>query len=239
MKHIIKIICLAVVVVSNPLLCNTYAQNSTTATADSQTIHYKDSVINWLKSQLSPSTPVKNGMVNKILQNAEYDKMYIISRGLIVPIKRSFFSQHISRSGPLPFSYLMFSLNKQGGFKNVGDVMLVYPADKTLKALPKNTLPNFYSQEDALDGTYTLISVYGGDHKVCEMDIKGGERAEIRGWTHKKIDGDSGNRQEWFLQTDIIEKGVVTKTTTKSLGKSSTVNPPKFKGDKRIEGINQ
>jgi hypothetical protein len=247
MKNVlVKFICLTILIIGNLISYKAQAQNPLASnrvmvsTNDSLGFAYKTQIVNWLKSLIKPVTPVRNNMVDQILKNAEFDKMYaeykdMDRKVLVIPLKKSYFSQHISKSSPMPFQNLFFTIGKNGKLSEDGYIMLIKPRDKSLKELPENTFRNYCLQYQALDGTYTMIGIFLADCIIGEMDIKGGERVRVQMWTHKKADNTSDNSHEWVLKTDILENGSVVKTTTQSLGISNTVSPPQFKADKRTE----
>ncbi len=249
MKNVlVRLICLAILIVGNLLPHKAQAQNPLAfnrvmiSSNDSLGLTYKTQVVNWLKSLIKPVTPVRNNMVDQILKNAEFDKMYaeykdMDRKVLVIPLKKSHFSQHISKFSPMPLQNLFFTIEKNGKLREDGYIMLIRPRDKSLKELPENTFRNYFLQYQALDGTYTMVGIFMGDCIIAEMDIKGGERVRAQLWTHKKADNTSDNSHEWFLQTDILENGGIAKTTTRSLGISNTVSPPQFRADKRAEVV--
>ncbi|MEO6404336.1 MAG: hypothetical protein ABIY51_01155 [Ferruginibacter sp.] len=196
----------------------------------------KENIIQWLKEKKSPNTPVRNNMIKAILENALFEKMYAGQKNsstkmIIVPLKKSYFSQHINKNEPLPFQNMILESDKNDNL-GYANIMLVKPLNGSLKELPKNTFHNFFYQDEALDGTYTLISITGGDQKVAEMQIKDGQRAQYKGWRSKKVK-DSTNTYQWELFTDIITKDSIIHLPTQNLGKSKTTSPPMFKGDLR------
>lgn len=208
----------------------------------------RDDIVKWLKDKITPGTDVRNKFIADILQNALFNEMYMQrsslgdnGRLLIVPLKKSYFSQHISKSGPMPFQNLIININKVNSIDEISIIFLsfVYPADSKLKNLPHNTFTNFYRQYEALDGTYTSISIILADSKYVETDIKNGERVQYRNWQTEKANNTSENYREWYLKTtDIIKEPdgkLNLKTKSEKLGVSNTVSPPKFKGDLRTK----
>src|SRR5258708_6399188 len=141
----IKFVCITITIVCTTIFCNAQTPNRTIGTKNKQddTVMVsikKEQIVKWLKTQITPATPIRNNMVNKILENAQFDKMYaeyssINRKVLIVPLKKSHFSQHISKSGPMPFQNLFFKLGENGEL-GTGDIMLIYPTNKKLTELP-------------------------------------------------------------------------------------------------------
>lgn len=195
----------------------------------------KEDIKKWLKSCITKNAPVKNNMINKILENGLFDEMHAERRNLnnillVVPLKSVYFSQYIDKSKPLPLQYLLVIENEKGQIEE-GNLMLVYPEDKSIKQLPKNAFRNFYSQENATDGTYSFITLYMGDSKSWEMDIKDGKRVQLRSYPGKKVATSTGTCRDWSLKTTDINKDGTTTTTLKSLGVSCTTCPPGYKCD--------
>jgi len=199
----------------------------------------KSDIIIWLQNLITPNTLIRNKFISDILENSMFNQMYIqkISvKGniIIVPLKNSYFSQHINKNEQLPFQNLIVDIDKNDKIFTT-NLSLVYTADNKLKTLPFNTYNNFYSQNDPLDGTYSLISIITADYKVIEIDVKNNQRVLAKQWRSKKL---NNTMYDWFLETtDILgdKDGSIIKlnTTSKSLGTSLTVSPPMFKGDLR------
>ncbi len=220
-----------IMVDGNGKTLNDYAEKRKEKTTAKNT---KEDIVEWLKSNISSNTPIKNKMINKILENALFDNMHVEQRDInrvinVVPLKKVYFSQHINIMVPLPFQNLLITENEKGEIEDVV-IMLVYPNDKTLKDLPKNTFHDFYYQmENTLDGTYTLITVATGDFKVSEMDIKNGKRVQARGYHTKNVTSQYGRRcKKWSSSIIDYNKDGTINETSKDLGVSCTVCPPGF-----------
>lgn len=197
----------------------------------------KDNVIKWLKASIEAKAPLKKNMINNVLKNGRFDEMYVENDALndilylIVPMKKVYFSQHIDKSKQLPLQYLVVTENGKGELEE-GNLILIYPADKDLQKLPKNAIRNYYIQNDnATDGTYALITLYCGDFKSIEVDIKNGRQVEMRGYPSKKVATSVGTCLEWSFRTTDYNKDGLVKETVKPLGISCTVCPPGFKCD--------
>ncbi len=213
----------------------------------------KEDILKWLKAQITPSTQVRNKFIADILDNVMLDDMYLQRKGpdnnsriIIVPLKNVYFSQHISKTGQKPFQNLIVSILPENNVDKIFTINLsiIDLKDKPVKKLPKNTFNNFFQQTEPLDGTYALVSIFLGDVKYTEMEIKNGERVQHKSWRYKKMNNapDSSSRM-WYLETtDIIKEAdgkLSLKTKTEDLGVSNTVSPPKFKGDLRNKEYEQ
>lgn len=104
---------------------------------------------------------------------------------LIVPLKNEYFSKQVNvrttnKNNSHPIQYLIVVRNSKGEIRR-SDIVLFYPKDTTLDALPKNSFHDFFTYESlSVDGTLTLISL--SDRKQFEMDFRNGKKAEFRLW---------------------------------------------------------
>jgi hypothetical protein len=231
---------LGIVMIVNAQDVKTSNDNITTTQESTlKSLIKKDDIVQWLKKKITPSTPFRNKFITDILQNALFDEMYaqrkgtnIDSRLLIIPLKQSYISQHIDKNKTMPFQNLIVDIDKNDKIFTI-NLSLIYPLDTKIKKLPKNNYNNFYDQYNAIDGTYTIISIISGDNKIGEIDIEHNERTQARQWMRKKVEG---NKYDWSLETTYIIKDknggdMKLKTTTQQLGISNKMNPPMFKGD--------
>ncbi|MEQ1553078.1 MAG: hypothetical protein ABL929_02800 [Ferruginibacter sp.] len=214
-----------------------------------QTTIKKEDIINWLNNLQTINTPLRSNFIENILQNAVFNEMYLERSSLgengkilIVPLNKKYFSQHINKDKPKPIQNLVIDIDKDK--KNKTDkiftiiLSLFYPNDLKYVNMPKYAFTNFYGQFYTLDGTYTWVSLYLGDVKYAETDVKNSERTQYRDLRSKQTTHSiDSNEREWYLETtDIIKssRGVLSlHTKSKNLGTSNTVSPPRFKGDLR------
>lgn len=238
-----KTICALSIVILSNIFIHIQAQDSLSLADNYAKMHEektlarntKEDVKRWLKSCITNNAPVKNNMINKILENGMYDEMHAERKNqdeilIVVALKPVYFSQYIDKTKPLPLQYFLAVENAKGQIEE-GNIMLVYPDDKSLKQLPKNAFRNFYSQENPIDGTYSLITLYMGDFKSLEMDIKDGKRVQLRGYPSKKVKTSVGTCLEWSFSTMNFYKDGKTDETIKNLGISCTTCPPGYKCD--------
>jgi hypothetical protein len=162
-------------------------------------------VVNWLELNKNVLTPIKNSTIEKLLQNLEFDKMYIEKfhgkeELIIIPLKKVYFSQHINLAKPAPIQYLILVENAEGKIRR-SDMVLFYPKDANLTALPENSFSDFFNKDSfPEDGTFTLISL--GDVKQYEMDFKDGKKSQFRLW-QTRIAGDNGKGNGGASSLDI------------------------------------
>lgn len=207
----------------------------------------KDDIVKWLKKYVTPATPYRNKFINDILENALFENRYLQRKGpgdngklLIVPLKHSYFSQHMSHTGPRLFQNLLIDLDKSGGADKIFTINLshIYLADSLISTLPSNTFSKFFNQSEPFDGKYALISIIQADFKFTDIDIRNNERVQHRSWRSTKF-GD--NTYEWVLETDHIIRdqngSIKINTSSQKLGTSKTVSPPMFKGDLRTQVV--
>ena len=141
----------------------------------------QNQIVKWLQANNSPSTPTKNYIIKNLLQTALFDRMYSETLNNeekldIIPLKNEYFSKQInatSTNNSHPIQYLIVVKNSKGEIRR-GDIVLFYPTDATLDALPKNSFHDFFTNESLpVDGTFTLVSL--SDRKQFEMDFKNGK----------------------------------------------------------------
>ena len=186
----------------------------------------QNDVERWMLANMNSSTPLKNTLIKKVLQNARFDKMYAeILREhekenlIVVPLKNEPVSQHFTVKNP-PLQYLILVENAKGEIRR-GDIILFY-SDKLLKTLPKNTFFNLFNSDfNSEDGTYALITQ--GDGKQWEMDFKNHQKTEFRLWFGEKIRSDC---KSWYLETSKYRLWGQIEQSKKYLGDTCTGCPP-------------
>jgi hypothetical protein len=162
-------------------------------------------VVNWLEQNKNVLTPLKNSTIEKLQQNLEFDKMYAekfhgAEKLIIIPLKKVYFSQHINLANATPLQYLILVENAQGKIRR-SDMVLFYPKNANLTALPENSFSDFFNKESfPQDGTFTLVSL--GDVKQYELDFKDGKKSQFRLWQTRKA-GDNGKGNGGASSLDI------------------------------------
>ena len=194
-----------------------------------------DDVKQWLQKNIDPFTPHKNNVIKKILNNANFDKMYVEvlhehekENFIIVPLKKSNFSQHPDTKSQLPLEYLLLVENANGYIRR-GDIGLFYPRDRNLKKLPEKSFYNFFNSDfSSVDGTFTLITL--GNVKLWEMDFKDRQKTELRSLSAVRNNQTGSHCNEWYLET-IKYFNWQIKLSRKYLGNTCTGCPPGQKCD--------
>lgn len=190
----------------------------------------------WLEGNVGKTTPYKNNIINKVLQNAVFDKMYTEpfrdnERLIIVPLRQEYFSQHVNKKNPHPLQYLLLVEDANGKIRR-GDIVLFNPADHKLKALPKNAFHDFFEEDTfPADGTFAVVTL--GDVKEFEMDYKNGRKAQFRVW-HGDKKGDKENTANrdgmyctyWYLVTTTYWADGHTEVNVEYLGPSCSTCAP-------------
>jgi hypothetical protein len=188
-------------------------------------------VSNWLQAKIKPSSPLKNNYINKILDNVQYDKMYVeqlhTSENLIViPLKNEYFSQHIKQQKNKPIQYLLLVENAEGKIRR-GDLVLFFPENATLQKLPVNYFHQFFMEEDlSVNGTFTLVTL--GDVKQYEVVFKNGKKDNFKLWRSEiNTASNAGNNAntsptqnctDWYLVTTYYLDGIPVYSTSEYVG---------------------
>lgn len=193
----------------------------------------KEKITAHLKTFMNPSKPIRNAKINKTIENMQFEKMYIERvapdvKVLIIPMKNVYFSQNIDLNKTKPLQYVLI-FEKANEEISRADFMLIYPENKALKELPKNTFQDhYYDVKSQIDGIFTLINF--GDVIQFELTIKNGKRVKARTWESKK--NENSNRiddcKEWTLVTQLMSyegEGSI-KSDRQPLGKTCTECPP-------------
>ena len=196
-----------------------------------------DDVKQWLQKEFSSSTPIKNNIIKKLLQNASFDKMYAEvlhehekENLIIIPMKKEFVSQHTESKNIFPLQHLILVETANGEIRR-GDIVLFFPDKPGVKELPKNTFYNIFNSEfNSLDGTYALVGL--GDVKYWEMDFKDHQKTEFRVWRgDQKPSEESTNCRAWYLDiTRHLNWNI--QQERKYLGNTCTGCPPNQLCDK-------
>ena len=187
----------------------------------------------WLQKNISISTPRKNTLIKKVLDNAVFDKMYgeILHEHekenlIIIPLKNEPVSQYYTPK-KFPLQYLILTENAKGEIRR-GDIILFH-SGKSLQTLPKNTFFNLFNSDfNSEDGTYALITL--GDEKQWEMDFKDHQKTEFRFWSGKK---NGSTCKSWYLDTTKYLNLGQFEQSKKYLGDTCTGCPPNELCDKR------
>ena len=200
----------------------------------------KEKIILHINSLLSNHMPMRNKVINQVVDNMQFDKMYIersspLSKVIIIPLKSQYFSQNIDYTKQLPFQYLLISEKENNNFSRI-DLAFIYPIDKQLKEMPKNAFHDFYYDLNTqIDCIFKLVNF--NDVIQGEMYVEKGKRVKITIWESKICPNVkyNDNCKEWFLITDLLSyegEGSI-KTTKQLLGKSYTECPPGYTCDVR------
>lgn len=189
-----------------------------------------DQIKKWLEAKKDPITPTRNSICKKILQNALFDKMYSepLSKNedfYIIPLKNEYFSKQINTRSAYtknpPLQYLLVVQDKNGKIRR-GDIVLFYPEDINLKALPQNSFHDFFNRESlSVDGTFSLVSL--SDRKYYEMDFKNAKKSEFKLWEMRKKQNGRTTTEgciDWYLVTTYYIDGVPISQTSDFVGTS-------------------
>jgi hypothetical protein len=196
-------------------------------------------ISNWLRAKMNPASPLKNNYINKVLQNAQYDKMYVEQfrtneNLIIVPLKNQYFSQHIKQQKNKPIQYLLLVENAEGKIRK-GDLILFFPDDAILQKLPANSFHDFFTKEELLvNGSFTLVSL--GDVKQYEMIFKNGKKKKFKLWCSNNNTVSNGNNNntntasqsctDWYLVTTYYVNGEPVGSTSEYIGTTCSGSCP-------------
>jgi hypothetical protein len=130
-------------------------------------------IINWLNDQKGDSTPIKNDVINRLIETMDYENSYVEildedQNILIIPLNENFVSNNNVECEPV--NYLWFIEDEDGKIKR-GNILQYIPSDKqSYPSLPVNTFYNyFHDGELASDGTYAFLSI--GDIYQYEFTV--------------------------------------------------------------------
>lgn len=196
----------------------------------------KESILNYIKNLSKINKPSRTEFIKKIEANIEFDKMYMERRYkdqkfIIIPMKKVYFSQYANNQTSKPIQYLVV-VEKDNAKGEIwrADVILIFPKDKSITVLPKNTFQDFAAEKNSqIDGVYTYLNLYFGDVKYAEIKVEQGKKKEFRSWNSKKSGTDDCH--EWTLETTTINEDGSTTEKKENLGKTCTECPPGFKCD--------
>jgi hypothetical protein len=194
---------------------------------------------------MSPTTPFKNNILKKILQNVVYENMYVEKLHknenlIIIPLKNEYFSQHVNSQKNKPLQYLILVENEDGKIRR-SDIILFFPENAALKKLPFNSFSDFFDKEELpVDGIFTLVSF--GDVKQFEMVFKNGKKDKFNLWRGEKKNYASNNTAtstssqnciDWYLVTTYYENGLPINSTWEYVGTTcnSSSCPPNMQCD--------
>jgi len=198
----------------------------------------KESIMNHIKSLYASYKYFTKEFIKKVEDNMEFDKMYMESRYvgqkyIIIPMKKIYFSQHAINQKNPPVQYVV-AVEKDHDKGKVSriDIILVFPKDNSISALPKNAFSDFGSQNiTQIDATYTYVNF--ADVKQFEMKVEDGKRKQFNVWRSKDIFENNAvnNYKEWTLETSIFNDNGTSTDKKVNLGKTYTKCPPGFKCD--------
>ncbi len=209
-------------------------------------------VLNWLQHNMNSSTPLQNNIIKKVIENLEFDKMYVerlhkFENIIIIPMRQKYFSQHINSNNSNPLQYLILVENTKGEIRR-SDIVMFNPTNTDIKELPKNSFSDFFNNKPiTVDGSFILITL--GDVKQFEMDFKYGKTTQFRLWHGEKKDRNKSsnisnsqngpqNCIDWYLVTTYYENGVYVSSYSEYVGTTcnSGTCPPNMQCDEPGDG---
>ncbi|MFZ1527181.1 MAG: hypothetical protein WAT19_00385 [Ferruginibacter sp.] len=165
-----------------------------------------ESVNEWLLAQKGSFTPVKNKMVENIIKNMDYSKMWVevynrTENFTVIPILGKRFSQHIFEN-KTPLQYLLLVTDKNGEIRR-GDLVFFYAFGSNTKELTPGSFYDFYKKQSfPHNGTYQMISL--GDIKRYEFDFFDKKILGSRIWLHESSQQDNITATgctDWYMVT--------------------------------------
>lgn len=126
-------------------------------------------IIEWLESLQSPSTLYTNEILEAIISNAEFDKMYSEDyegeKLKIVPLRPVKFSQHVKEDS-IPFQYFVLLEDTLGRIKK-GNIALFYSDNLNFNSQPEISFARFLKTSTVVeDGRIAWLTL--GDVKLYE-----------------------------------------------------------------------
>lgn len=183
-------------------------------------LHNKSSQVNsedimmWLKKEKTIDASNRNVIIQKIIDNAEWNNIYsevLNDKEFIVnlPLNRNF-SNHDALIGDDPTFQFLSLIEDENGQIRAADLLFVYPSDPNIDSLPENSFHDLFIQQTfPVDGK---VSLYNLDNiKQFESEFTYEKQTKFSLWQGRLAPPPGGGGLgevciDWYLTTTIFDE---------------------------------
>lgn len=160
----------------------------------------KTKILNWLKSQETDKTPVKNKAIESLSSNLNFEQLSYADynteeRKIIIPISTGFISNN--NKGKNPVNVLLLTASRLTGQISNAEIVQFIPSGKAGSYNLKDIF-SALSKEAKIpaDGTFTFLSI--GDVFACEKEYKNGNLFSYKIMVRKPAPAQSSRNNSGF-----------------------------------------